>query len=88
MIVPDSVGFLDCLDRTHDLVITGTAAEISAEKFSDLGVRFVVCWFGGTERHEEAGRTKSALQTVVFVKRCLHGGPFPVLSKPFDSPHG
>ena len=76
------------LHRGNNVVVPGTTTEISAEKFSDLGVRFVVCWFRVAKRHEEAGRTKSALQTVMFVKRCLHRGPFPVLSKPFDSPYG
>ena len=43
MIVPDSFRFLDCLDRTHDLVITGTSAKISRKGIVDniIGYFFI-----------------------------------------------
>src|SRR5688572_15543460 len=60
-----------CLNGSHDVLVTGTAAEVSREGDTDIVVRGVrVVAQEADEAHQEARRAKPALQSVALPK-CL-----------------
>src|SRR4029077_18972245 len=61
-------------DRDDDVLIARTAADVSLEPAAHaIGCRIRVPLREVDGAHDHAGRAEAALQTVVLVKRLLHG---------------
>src|SRR5262249_48067464 len=73
------------LDRGHDVLVPGAAAEIPLQTLSDLAfrrVRVALEQVAGGQDH--AGRAKAALQTVLLPEGFLERMELSILGKPLD----
>src|SRR5262249_37584886 len=61
-------------NRLDDVVVAGAAANIAFELFTDGAIVELVAFAADNVdgRHDHAGRTEAALQSVIFAKRLLH----------------
>ena len=74
------------LDRLHDVLVAGAAAQVAGDHVAGLvvGGRGVVAQPGG-DRGQEAGRAEAALQPVALEERLLHRAERAVrLGEPLD----
>src|SRR6266849_5034174 len=73
------------LDRFHDVVVAGAAAQVALELVADLLLRgFRVALEHLVDGHDHAGRAEAALQTVLLPEALLDRVQLAVLGEPFD----
>src|SRR5947208_5410579 len=75
------------LDRGHDVLIAGAAAEIAFDGVSDLGLaRLGIPGEQVHGGHDQAGSAEAALQPVLVPERLLQRMQPAVLAQPLDGP--
>src|SRR5205085_10775570 len=76
------------LDGLHDVLVAGAAAQIALEPDTNLLISGPRCTLQKIDRgYHRAGRTESALEPVLLVKRVLKRVHAAVAGHPFDRRH-